>query len=71
MIAAFIFSSQYAVLALETNTYKGSAKPVEFYFHYLDPPSKVGGLETKYVMNTSRAFRFNTNRTHGNAQPAR
>jgi len=62
MIAVVIVSSQYAALALETNTYKGSVKPVAFYFHYLDPPSQVGGLETKYVMNTSRAFRFNTNR---------
>jgi hypothetical protein len=62
IITAVIVSSQYAALALETSTYKGSAKPMAFYFHYLDPPSKVGGLETKYIMNTSRSFRFNTNR---------
>ena len=62
MIATIIVSPQYTALASETTTYKGAAKPVAFYFHYLDQPSRAGGLETKYIMNTSRAFRFNTNR---------
>ncbi|MBN1683293.1 hypothetical protein JW865_07055 [Candidatus Bathyarchaeota archaeon] len=50
-----------SILAEESVTYDGSVKPLDFYFHYLDNPSKVGGLETKYIMNTSRQFRFNNN----------
>ena len=41
-----------------TNT--GVAKPMEFYFHYVDEPMSVAGLQTKYVMNTTRSFRFAT-----------
>lgn len=36
------------------------AKPMEFYLHYLDTPVGVAGLETKYIMNTSRHFQFST-----------
>jgi len=35
-------------------------KPMEFYFHYVDTPVTVAGLQTKYVMNTTRWFRFPT-----------
>jgi hypothetical protein len=31
-----------------------------FYFHYLDTPVTVAGLQTKYVMNTTQTFRFQT-----------
>jgi len=33
---------------------------MQFYFHYLDNPVAVGGVETKYVMNTTRQFGFST-----------
>jgi len=39
-------------------TYTGAAKPMEFYFHYSDTPVNVAGMQTKYVMNTTRLFRF-------------
>jgi hypothetical protein len=35
-------------------------KPMEFYFHYVERPVTVAGLETKYVMNTTRWFKFLT-----------
>ncbi len=35
-------------------------KPMEFYFHYTDTPVTVAGLQTKYVMNTTRRFEFST-----------
>lgn len=40
--------------------YTGMARPMEFYFHYIDTPVTVAGLQTKYVMNTTRDFRFVT-----------
>ncbi|UCH02782.1 MAG: hypothetical protein JSV20_03070, partial [Candidatus Bathyarchaeota archaeon] len=33
---------------------------MKFYFHYIDTPVSVAGLETKYVMNTTQSFRFLT-----------
>ena len=42
------------------SAYTGAAKPMEFYLHYLDVPVTVAGLQTKYVMNTTREFRFLT-----------
>jgi len=38
----------------------GVAKPKEFYFHYIDTPVSVAGLETKYIMNTTEWFKFLT-----------
>jgi len=38
----------------------GVAKPKEFYFHYVDIPVSVAGLETKYTMNTTKWFKFLT-----------
>jgi len=50
------------------SAYSGVAKPMEFYFHYLDAPVTVGGLQTKYVMNTTREFRFLTSQeAHANS----
>lgn len=42
------------------STYSSVAKPMEFYFHYIDTPVAAGGTETKYVMNTTRQFEFLT-----------
>jgi len=41
-------------------SYTGTAKPMEFYFHYSDLPVNVAGIQTKYVMNTTRWFGFQT-----------
>jgi len=35
-------------------------KPKEFYFHFIDTPVSVAGLETKYIMNTTKWFKFST-----------
>ena len=40
------------------STYLGNAKPMEFYFHYVDVPVASGGTETKYILNTERQFSF-------------
>jgi hypothetical protein len=36
---------------------------MEFYFHYLDKPATLAGLETKYTFNTTQAFRFINQKT--------
>jgi hypothetical protein len=41
-------------------SYSGAVKPMEFYFHYSDAPVSVAGLQTKYIINTTRLFRFST-----------
>jgi hypothetical protein len=43
-----------------TATYAGVPKPMEFYFHHIDAPVHVAGLDSKYVMNTTKSFRFLT-----------
>jgi len=35
-------------------------KPKEFYFHNIDVPVSVAGVQTKYIMNTTRWFKFLT-----------
>lgn len=40
--------------------YSEVPKPMEFFFHYIDSPVTVAGLQTKYIMNSSREFRFAT-----------
>jgi len=40
------------------SAYSDIAKPMEFYFHYSDAPVSVAGLQTKYIFNTTRLFRF-------------
>ena len=42
------------------SSYTGVAKPIQFYFHHLTNPVTVAGLETKYIMNTTRQFSFST-----------
>lgn len=43
-----------------STSYTGNAKPLTFYFHYLDVPVNVAGLQTKYIMNSTQSFRFPT-----------
>lgn len=42
------------------SAYSGVAKPMEFYLHNFDIPVNVAGLQSKYVMNTTRSFKFST-----------
>jgi hypothetical protein len=41
-------------------SYTGAAKPMQFYFHHLTNPVTVAGLETNYIMNTTKQFSFST-----------
>ena len=41
-------------------TYTGISKPMHFYLHHFDAPVHVAGLDSKYVMNTTRSFKFLT-----------
>lgn len=40
------------------SAYSAVSKPMEFYLHDSDTPVTVAGLQTKYVMNTTRSFKF-------------
>jgi hypothetical protein len=42
------------------SAYSGTTKPMEFYLHYSDVPVSVAGLQTKYIINTTRLFSFST-----------
>lgn len=74
LLVSFVFSlwaaggSTFATLAATLSSYAGAAKPMEFYFHYFGTPVRAAGLETKYVMNTTRSFRFLTQQeAHANS----
>lgn len=47
-------------IPLVKSAYTDKTKVMEFYLHYLDVPVAVAGLQTKYVINTTRWFRFAT-----------
>jgi hypothetical protein len=57
-----ILTSIFLISPIPTakSAYSGIAKPKEFYFHYVDIPVAAGGIETKYLMNTTRQFEFLT-----------
>jgi len=40
--------------------YTATAKPMEFYLHHTDVPVQVAGVQTKYIINTSQLFKFQT-----------
>lgn len=42
------------------SAYTAAAKPMEFYLHSSDTPVNVAGLQSKYVMNTTKSFMFLT-----------
>ncbi|MEM3699409.1 MAG: hypothetical protein QXL57_00855 [Candidatus Bathyarchaeia archaeon] len=42
-------------------SYAGVAKSMEFYFHYSNTPVHVAGIETHYIMNTSKVFQAYNN----------
>ncbi len=58
LIIFVIFSCYMAPSA--KSAYTAAAKPMEFYLHSSDTPVDVAGLQTKYVMNTTRSFMFLT-----------
>jgi hypothetical protein len=45
---------------VKSASYSGVVKPMEFYFHHSDAPVTVAGLQTKYIINTTRLFSFLT-----------
>jgi len=64
----YVTSMNIVPAANATVSYTGAAKPMEFYLHYLDLPVDVAGIQTKYVMNTTRLFRFLTQQeAHANS----
>jgi len=63
--AALIALMTFAALLCFTapnakSAYDGTAKPMEFYLHSAYIPVNVAGLQSKYIMNTSRSFAFLT-----------
>jgi len=50
----------HAIPVAEYVPYVGAVRPMEFYFHYSDLPVSVAGIQTHYVMNTTRLFKFAT-----------
>jgi len=62
VVLLFTFAPSTGIIqtAKAAVSYTGTEKPMQFYLHYLDNPVAVAGLETKYIMNTSRQFRFST-----------
>jgi hypothetical protein len=55
-------------LAGAVSSYTGAAKPMEFHLHYLDIPVDVAGIQTKYVIDTTRSFSFQTQQeAHANS----
>ena len=62
-LTAFVLAAITIVSFIPTGklaSYSGAVKPMEFYFHYSDAPVSVAGLQTKYIINTTRLFRFST-----------
>jgi len=59
-IFASVACMQLIPKANATASYTGAAKPMEFYLHYVDAPVDVAGIQTKYLMNTTQWFGFQT-----------
>jgi len=65
---AFLGSLHSIPKAEAAPSYAGIAKPMEFYLHYIDTPVDVAGIQTKYVLNSTRWFRFLTQQdAHANS----
>jgi len=63
-----IASMQFIPKATAAASYTGTAKPMEFYLHYVDAPVDVAGIQTKYLMNTTKWFHFLTQQdAHANS----
>ena len=59
-LTILITLSPLAILHPATALYQGQAKPMEFYLHNLNTPANVGGIQTTHVMNTTKAFSYQT-----------
>lgn len=68
LIALVLFVLLCSVAPRVKSAYSAAAKPMEFYLHNFDTPVNVAGLQTKYVMNTTRSFKFLTQQdAHANS----
>jgi len=56
----FLLIGSTLTFAEFSSTYSHTPKPMEFYLHYIDVPVHVAGLDTKYIMNTTESFKFQT-----------
>ncbi len=59
-LISFVGTTNLIQPAKADASYTGEVKPMQFYMHHLGSPVAVAGLETKYVMNSSRQFSFAT-----------
>jgi hypothetical protein len=59
-LAILITLSSLAILHPATALYQGQAKPMDFYLHNLTTPANVGGIQTTHVINTTKAFSYQT-----------
>src|SRR3990170_5171392 len=61
VISLVSYAVSVGVVSVEAAaSYTGTAKPMEFYLHYLDTPVNVAGIQSKYVINSTQWFRFQT-----------
>jgi len=59
-LTTYLASNHKIMTANASTSYTAKPKPMEFYFHYLDAPVDVAGLQAKYMFNTTQWFRFQT-----------
>jgi len=59
-LIAYVASTRVIPVVQAAASYTGAAKPMEFYLHYSNTPVNVAGIQTKYVMNTTKWFQFLT-----------
>lgn len=57
VISITLFTNIVSIVKSQSN---GETKPKEVYLHYIDTPVSVAGLQTKYIMNTTKWFKFAT-----------
>jgi hypothetical protein len=60
LLISYAASVNFILTAEAASSYTGAGKRMQFYFHHLDNPVAVAGLETKYVMDTLKQFSFST-----------
>ena len=60
LIVSCVVAAELVQIAAAGSSFTGVAKPIEFYFHHVENPVTVAGLQTKYVMNTTRQFSYLT-----------
>ena len=59
-LAIILALSSFVILHPGMALYQGQAKPIEFYLHNLSTPVNVGGIQTTHVINTTKAFSYQT-----------